>query len=181
VRVLGVICAANRDPAVAPRPEARKNPSAPFRVQERTLGRMVGEGGREQLLVPARREVPRTAYPRARRSLTIHDPMKPPAPVTQTATAMGARPGSAPKQLGGGRGARTDARTNTRTAARNQRSTRVEEFRRKEGGGEDLLPEQDGYGKLVEMASNASRKPPPVRPSRPWPGHVHVNRESPRP
>ena len=93
VRVLGVICAAE------PRPTARKKkPSAPFRAQERILGDGRGKRRREQQRVPARRVVPRTAYPRSRRSLTIQDPMKPPAPVTHTVTAMGARPGKLPNR-----------------------------------------------------------------------------------
>ena len=100
VRVLGVICAAEprsgrrtasgseEEEAVSPVPGARKDFG----------GRRWKRRGREQQRVPARREVPRTAYPRSRRSLTIQDPMKPPAPVTHTVTAMGARPGNLPNR-----------------------------------------------------------------------------------
>jgi len=152
VRVLGIICAANRDPATEPRPTARKkNPSAPIPGARKDFGgRRWKRRGREQQRVPARREVPRTAYPRSRRSLTIQDPMKPPAPVTHTVTAMGARPGNLPNRQVVAAVAEMRGR---------RREIKIDPSRNfAHGGGKGIGgAERSGYGKLAEMAPNASR------------------------
>lgn len=115
VRVLGVICATpptepNRKSEIQDRRRHKRQPKTTRHVSDtvnsnipgdqemgfvgiaRGTGRWNGdrEAGSSSSAqgVPARREVPRTAYPRARSILTIHDPMKPPAPVTHTTTAI---------------------------------------------------------------------------------------------
>ena len=115
--------------------------------------------GREQQRVPARREVPRTAYPRSRRSLTIHDPMKPPAPVTHTVTAMGARPGDLPnrKVVAEMRGRR--------------REIKIDPSRNFAHGGARGLAGRSGAGTVNSRKWRRTRAE----------AAGHVNRESPRP